>query len=145
MRTLAGLVAVLGLGACSPQADGVKVDGAWIRLPAVAGQPGAAYFTLHGGREAETLVSVSTRAADKAEIHESTKDGAGMAKMTQLASLDLPVGSEVKFAPGGKHVMLFGLVPNVHAGEKVPLTLHFASGHEATAVADVAVPGAEGR
>jgi hypothetical protein len=145
MRTLAGLVAVLALGACSPQADGVKVDGAWIRLPAVAGQPGAAYFTLHGGREAETLVGVSTRAADRAELHESTKDAAGMAKMTTIASVDLPVGSQVKFAPGGKHVMLFGLVPNVHAGEKVPLTLRFASGHTVTADADVAVPGAEQR
>jgi len=36
-------------------------------------------------------------------------------------------------------------VPNLHAGERVALTLHFASGHEATAVADVAVPGAEQR
>jgi copper(I)-binding protein len=133
------------LAACSPQADGVKVDGAWIRLPAVAGQPGAAYFTLHGGREAETLVSVSTRAADRAEIHESAKDANGMVKMTPLASLDLPVGSEVKFVPGGKHVMLFGMVANVHAGEKVPLTLRFASGHQATAIADVAVPGGETR
>ncbi|WP_010544353.1 copper chaperone PCu(A)C [Sphingomonas elodea] len=145
MRTLAGLVAVTLLAACSPQADGVKVDGAWIRLPAVAGQPGAAYFTLHGGREAETLVGVSTRAADRAEMHDSAKDAAGVAKMTQIASLDLPVGSQVKFAPGGKHVMLFGVVPNVHAGEKVPLTLRFASGHTVTAVADVAVPGAEAR
>ncbi|MGC6751702.1 copper chaperone PCu(A)C [Escherichia coli] len=51
----------------------------------------------------------------------------------------------MKFAPGGKHVMLFGVVPNVHAGEKVPLTLRFASGHTVTAVADVAVPGAEAR
>lgn len=145
MRTLAGLLTVLVLGACSPQSDGVKVDGAWIRLPAVAGQPGAAYFTLHGGREAETLVSVSTRAADRAEMHESTQGADGVAKMTQIASLDLPVGSQVKFAPGGKHVMLFGMVANVHSGEKVPLTLRFASGHTATAVADVAVPGAEQR
>lgn len=145
MRTLAGLVAVTLLAACSPQADGVKVDGAWIRLPAVAGQPGAAYFTLHGGREAETLVSVSTRAADRAEIHESTKDSNGVVKMAPLASVDLPVGAQVKFVPGGRHVMLFGMVPNVHAGEKVPLTLRFASGHAVTAVADVAVPGAEAR
>ncbi len=145
MRNLAGLVAVVMLAACSPQADGVKVDGAWIRLPAVAGQPGAAYFTLHGGREAETLVSVSTRAADRAEMHESAKDATGMATMAQFATLDLPVGSEVKFVPGGKHVMLFGVVPNVHAGEKVPLTLRFASGHQVTAIADVAVPGAETR
>lgn len=145
MRNLAGLVAVTMLAACSPQADGVKVDGAWIRLPALAGQPGAAYFTLHGGREAETLVSVSSRAADRAEIHESTKDASGVVKMAPLASVDLPVGTKVTFAPGGKHVMLFGVVPNVHAGEKVPLTLRFASGHTVTAEADVAVPGAEQR
>ncbi|WP_084444970.1 copper chaperone PCu(A)C [Sphingomonas sp. TDK1] len=145
MRSLAGLLAVTMLAACSPQSDGVKVDGAWIRLPAVAGQPGAAYFTLHGGREAETLVGISTRAADRAEIHESVKDAGGVVKMTPLASIDLPVGSEVKFAPGGKHIMLFGMVPNVHGGEKVPLTLRFASGHTLTAEADVAVPGAEGR
>lgn len=137
MRTLAGLAAVTMLTACSPQADGVKVDGAWIRLPAVAGQPGSAYFTLRGGREAETLISVSTRAADRAEIHESVKDAGGMAQMVSLQTVDVPVGGAIRFAPGGKHVMLFGVVPNVHPGEKVPLTLRFASGRTVTAEADL--------
>lgn len=142
MRTLAALVAGTILAACSPQADGVKVENAWIRLPAVEGQPAAAYFTLQGGRESEALISVSTRAADRTELHESVQGEGGVMTMAPLQRIDVPVGGAVKFAPGGKHVMLFGVVPNVHAGEKIPITLHFASGRAVTTMADLAAPGA---
>ncbi|MBX9756541.1 MAG: copper chaperone PCu(A)C, partial [Pseudomonadaceae bacterium] len=37
----------------------------------------------------------------------------------------IPAGGEAKFAPGGNHLMLFGLQKPLVAGERFPLTLEF--------------------
>ena len=39
-----------------------------------------------------------------------------------------PAGGSVTFAPGGKHVMLFGLKPGIAPGAKVRLHFVFADG-----------------
>ena len=122
---LAGAMA--GLSACGGP-ERVTADDAWIRLPAAPGRPGAAYFTLHGGRSDATLIDVSADVAVRAEMHESMSGAGGMAAMKPLASVPVPAGAKVVFAPGGKHVMLFDLGPRVAAGQRVPLKLSFAGG-----------------
>jgi len=123
---LAGAMAA-GLAGCSGP-DRVTVDDAWIRLPAAAGRPGAAYFTLHGGRSDATLIDVSADVAVRAEMHESMGGAGGMAGMKPLASVAVPAGAKVVFAPGGKHVMLFDINPRAKPGKIFNLTLNFANG-----------------
>ncbi|MES2057030.1 MAG: copper chaperone PCu(A)C, partial [Pseudomonadota bacterium] len=76
--------------------------------------------------------------AIKAEMHESMKAGAGMT-MKPISDLPLPAGGEIKFAPGGKHVMLFDVNPGIKRGSLVPLTFTFLNGqrveHKAVAIA----------
>lgn len=139
MRLIPAIVAVAALSACSPGGE-VAADRAWVRLPAVAGQPGAAYFTMHGGATADTLLAVGTPAALKTELHESMKGDHGMMAMAPLKEVALPAGGEIAFAPGGRHVMLFSIGPAVKAGGTVPLTLSFASGK--TLSVDAKVVGA---
>jgi copper(I)-binding protein len=127
MRLFPGLLALVALSACAPKGE-LKADGAWLRLPAVAGQPGAAYFALQGGAKPDTLLAVTTPAALRAEMHESMKGDHGMMAMAPLKDVALPAGEKLAFAPGGKHVMLFSIGPAVKPGQKVPLTLSFASG-----------------
>jgi periplasmic copper chaperone A len=141
MRAWVGIVAMASLAACAPKPD-VRVDGAWIRLPAVPGRPGAAYFTLHGGREDAVLVSVSARVAERAELHESVADAQGMMQMRAIANVPVPAGGDVRFAPGGRHVMLFGIDPKLRAGERTTFKLHLADGRIVTASADIVGPGA---
>ena len=63
MRGISGIVAAaLLLAGCGKPAE-LGADKGWVRLPAVAGRPGAAYFTIHGGAQADTLLAVSTPAA----------------------------------------------------------------------------------
>lgn len=126
MRLFAGIVAVAMLSACQPAE--IRADGAWVRLPAVAGQPGAAYFTVHGGAKADTLVAVSAPFALRAEMHESMKGDHGMMSMAPIRDVAVPAGAAMAFAPGGKHVMLYSVGPNVKPGDTVPLTLAFAGG-----------------
>jgi copper(I)-binding protein len=122
---LAGAMA--GLSACGGP-ERVTADDAWIRLPAAPGRPGAAYFTLHGGRSDATLIDVSADVAVRAEMHESMSGAGGMAAMKPLASVPVPAGAKVVFAPGGKHVMLFDLNRKARAGKIFNLTLNFANG-----------------
>ena len=119
-------LAVLSLGACSPPAE-LDADHAYVRLPAVKGNPAAAYFTLHGGASDVTLISVGSTVAIKAEMHESMKSG-NMASMKALGELAVPAEKTIEFAPGGRHVMLFDMNPGIKRGSIVPLTFQFGNG-----------------
>ncbi len=140
MRGFPGIVAAaLLLAGCGKPAE-LGADQAWVRLPAVAARPGAAYFTIRGGAEADTLLAVSTPAALRTELHE-TVDKAGVKSMQPTRDVAVPARGTVQFAPGGRHVMLFDLGPAVKPGTRVPLALAFASGKKLELQATVVGPG----
>jgi periplasmic copper chaperone A len=141
-RAASLLVACLLLAACHRAPADPAVTQAWVRLPAVAGRPGAAFFTLTGGRSDDRLVAVASAVAARAELHESGHAPGGMMTMRPLAAVDVPAGAGVAFAPGGRHVMLFGLDPAIRPGTAVPLRFGFASGRTAEAEAKT-VPAGE--
>jgi periplasmic copper chaperone A len=123
---LATLPAALPLASCGkPQA--ITIDHAWVRLAAVPKNPAAAYFTIHGGSKDETLVSVDTAVSIRSEMHESMDTG-GMSTMKPIASVPIPAGGTVTFAPGGKHVMFFDMNPGITPGTRVPMLFTFADG-----------------
>lgn len=140
MRGILGIVAAaLLLAGCGKPAE-LGADKAWVRLPAVAGRPGAAYFTIRGGAQADTLLAVSTPAALRSELHE-TMDHQGTKSMHPAGDIAVPANGTVEFAPGGKHVMLFDVGPNVKAGGRIPLALAFASGKKLELQAQVVGAG----
>jgi copper(I)-binding protein len=122
-------VLLLAVSACHGGDAKLRADHAWIRLAAVPGRPAAAYLTLHGGTEPMRLVAVESKAAGSSELHESMKMGpGGMTGMQRLDGLDVPAKGEVRFAPGGNHVMLFGVSAQVKPGTTMPLSVRFAKG-----------------
>jgi copper(I)-binding protein len=108
---------------------------AWVRLPAAAGRPGGGYFMAHGTAKADALVGVSSPKAERIELHSMVNEG-GVMKMRAEQSFALPADGTLTFAPGGSHLMLFGLSPDVKAGGKVPLTFTFKSGAKVTVEAE---------
>lgn len=127
MRIVFGLgVAAMALASCS-QPKELSVDGAWVRLGAVTGRPAAAYFTVHGGPTPATLISATTDVAIRSEMHE-TMDKGGMSTMTPLAKVEIPANTDVAFAPGGRHVMLFDMNSGIKPADRVTLTFAFADG-----------------
>jgi copper(I)-binding protein len=142
-------LAVLGAGvsplhAASPSgfiaaaADGVMVREAWARASAGAATSGAAYITLMGGAQPDSLVGVNTPVSAIAEVHETINDN-GVMKMRPAPATPIPPGQTVTFAPGGRHIMLMGLKQPLTAGQSFPLTLTFA--HAAAITVDVQVRG----
>ena len=124
-RIIALFAALLALGAC--QRHDIYIDKGYVRLAAVKGQPAAAYFTLHGGGKDSTLISIGTEYAIRSEMHESMKMG-GMSSMKPVDHLALPADGTLEFKPGGKHLMLYDLNPEIVPGRTLALTFTFSDG-----------------
>ncbi|OWK33253.1 copper chaperone PCu(A)C [Sphingomonas dokdonensis] len=118
-------IAAAALTACAPEKQ-LSVTDAWVRLAAVEGRPAAAYFTINGGPEDRTLVSVRTDMAVRTELHESKMAEGGGMTMDAVQQVPVPALGHVRFAPGGKHAMLFGLNPAVKPGSTLTFIFTFA-------------------
>lgn len=141
MRALITLAAAAVLVTGCQQKAELKADGGWLRLPAVTGNPGAAYFTVHGGDQPAILLAVGTPFAARSEMHESMKGDHGSMSMKPLEQVAVPAKAEVKFAPGGNHLMVYDIAPKVQPGTRVPLTLAFADGKRIEVQAVVVAAG----
>ena len=123
-------------GAASPHVMDVVV-----RLPAVSGRPAAGFFLAHGTANADALVGVASPKAQRIELH-SVKEENGVMRMRAEPSFALPAKGELKFAPGGSHLMIFGLAHDVKPGDRLPMVFSFKSGARVAVNADVVATGA---
>lgn len=143
MRALllfAALAAPLLLAACGDPAP-TYVDQAWVRASPNKDSPSAGYFTVHAGDAPVTLRGVLSDRALKVEMHESVSAN-GMMSMKPIDRVDIPAKGTVVFAPGGKHIMLWGLNRQAVDQGKMPLTFLFSNGDRIIVDAVVQKPGA---
>ena len=131
------LVAAL-LGARVEAAADLSIHGATIRLAAVPGRPAAGYFRLDGGPA--KLVAVSSPLAERIEMH-STSTAGGVMRMAALPAATVRADAPLTFAPGGSHLMIFGL-RDVKPGASVPLLFRFADGRTVRSAARAVAAGA---
>jgi copper(I)-binding protein len=140
MRALLLGMVLITAGCSRP--DQLSADKAWIRLPAAADRPAAAYFTLYGGPKDAQLIAVSSDVTVRGELHETATGPGGMMTMRALDRIPVPAGSEVAFRPGGKHVMLYGVPSGLKPhGRSVLLTFTFADGTRVQRRAEVYAAG----
>lgn len=136
----AAMMSPFALSACAdPQP--LYVDQAWIRVSPNPQSPAAGYFTIHGGPEEVSLRGVTTEGALRVELHESVMQN-GMMTMKPIESVAVPAKTEVKFAPGGKHLMLFGINPAMVKTGKLQLTMVFSNGDRIIVDAVIQKPAA---
>jgi periplasmic copper chaperone A len=132
------LVALCGLAGCKdetptalPADEGgapldLEIADVRVRATPPGAKVSAAYFTLRnkGGR-ADRLLGAECDAAGAVELHESGGEHSGHMHMRRIDYVDAPVGAEVQFAPGGKHIMLIDLKRELKSGDRLDLTLRF--------------------
>lgn len=126
ISSLTVLAAPLALAACADPAP-LYVDQAYVRLNPNAQGPAAGYFTIHGGAQDAKLLRVTAEGAQRIEMHESVEKD-GMATMQAIDSVDVPAKTEVKFAPGGKHLMIFNINPAIVENGKMTMIMVFSTG-----------------
>ncbi|OWY40908.1 hypothetical protein CEK28_01140 [Xenophilus sp. AP218F] len=103
----------------------------WSRAMPAASTTGGVYFALDNkGKTADRLVGAATPRAETAELHTHVNDNGVMRMRKVEGGVEVAPGQQVKFAPGGYHVMLFGLKQPLKAGDRFPMTLKFEKGGE---------------
>lgn len=122
------------LGAAAATAHDYKVGAIdighpWARATAAGQQAGGGFLKLKNGGAADRLVSASSPAAQRVELHTMAMDGDVM-RMRQVDAIALPAGQTVELKPGGLHLMLMGLKQPLQAGSSVPLKLKFEKAGE---------------
>ena len=122
------------------QAAPFDVTDPWFR--ALPGKlPAGGYFTAqNNSRHDVAITGVSSDACGMLMIHQSSNKG-GMSSMDMMPKVTVPAGGQIRFAPGGYHLMCEQ--PKMKIGAKVPVVLQLSDG---TAVAvGFVVKGATGK
>jgi copper(I)-binding protein len=132
---------LFGLAGCNPGSHStVTATDPVVRLSPVAGQPAAGYLRVSASADHQALTGVSSSQAARIEMHETMSSGT-MTMMRPLARIDLVSNSEIVFAPGGRHLMIFGLDPKLKPGDSAQLVIHFAHGAPVTVAARLIAAG----
>lgn len=116
----------------------VEVREAWVRQ-SVPGQSATGGFMQLTAHTPLSLLGFATPVASSAQLHEMSMDGSTM-RMREIDFLPLPAGQSVALQPGGRHLMLMGLVKALKAGDQVPLTLILRTPQGHTLKQEVVVP-----
>jgi copper(I)-binding protein len=120
-------------GDTAPASDGLVLSEGWFRsLP--GDLPAAGYFTLHNtSARGVTLTGAQSPACGMVMLHQTSTGSGGMSSMAHVASLEVPAGGSVVFAPNGYHLMCMRPTAAMQVGATVPVTLLFQHGGQLTA------------
>lgn len=138
LQALAAAIAFVSLGAagCGQEStpasqsagNGIEVANARMVLNAVSGNPAAIYFSLTNNTErAITVRGASVADAESAMLH-NYQEWDGKMVMGEMAPLALQPGATSTFEPGGQHVMVMGVSPQLRAGGTTQVTLNLLGG-----------------
>jgi copper(I)-binding protein len=126
MKTTLAAALLLSTASLSAWAANITVTDAWARAT-MPGQPvSGAYMQIQSDADAR-LLSVSSPAVPRVEVHEMKMDGDVM-RMREVQAIDLPKGKTITLAPGGFHLMLMNLKKPIAVGDMIPLVLVVESG-----------------
>jgi copper(I)-binding protein len=106
-------------------------------LPAVKGNPAAAYFTLDNpGSSTVTIKAIAVDGVKSAELHHT--QGGSMAKVDRL---EAQPGTTIKLEPGGLHAMVFGAPATWQPGMTTILVATVDGGQPLTTSLKIEAPG----
>ena len=116
---------------------GITIAGGRLVLPAVTGNPGAAYFQIDNSAGANIAVAaIAINGATKTEIHQTSGD-----TMTKVDSVEIAPSTSIKFEPGQLHVMVFEPSSTLKAGGTTEMTITFADGDKTSAPLKIEAAG----
>jgi copper(I)-binding protein len=121
----------------------IVVTQAWSRATPGGSKVAGGYLTIENkGPAPDRLLSASTDAAKKIEIHEMAVTDGIMTMRPVDGGLPVEAEETVKFASGGLHLMIIGLAAPLAQGNKLAVTLKFEKAGEILVSFDVRAMGA---
>ena len=112
--------------------DGIHAEDAYARIASEGAISVAIFLTLtNHSTDDDRLLSVTSDAADRAELHTHTLDANGVMHMGEVTEGFPIAGQQTHMLDrGGDHIMLLGLKQGLTQGDKVTLTLIFQRGEK---------------
>jgi hypothetical protein len=126
-KTIFALSALLLSSSAFAQSD-LIIENPYARATPPNAVNSAIFMTIkNAGDNDRTLVSATTSAANKVELHTVIKTD-GMMKMREVESMTITKNADTALKPGGLHIMLFELTGPLKEEEFIDVTLNFANG-----------------
>ena len=119
----------------------VAIEKPWLRATAPGARVAGGYMTISNQGAADKLVSVSSPAAARVEMHVHVNDN-GVMKMREVPGYDVPAKGAFELKPGGAHLMFMEPKRPFKEGDKLPVTLKFEKAGEVRAEFEVGGMGA---
>ncbi len=136
---LCALVALASFGFAQAQPSDLLIYNIWVRPTAptpkadatpdapIPGTVTGGYLTIQNtGSGDYHLVGVKDDLAQMSQLHQTTIDSKGVARMQSVDSLDIPSGQTVTLENSGYHLMLMNVAHDLYANQAVALTLTFS-------------------
>ncbi|MDG6078141.1 copper chaperone PCu(A)C [Erythrobacter litoralis] len=122
--------------------EGLSIENPRLILPAVAGNPGVVYFDLVNDSDRNYAVRrADVEGAGRTEMHGSMEMYDGEIAMSPVGPQTVMANDTFTFEPGGFHVMVFDLSPELQAGGETEMTLTVAGGDKASFAVPIQSPG----
>jgi copper(I)-binding protein len=138
--------ALTALVSSSPAAaHDISVKQAWSRATPKGAKVAGGYLTIENRAiQPDRLVSASSDAAAKVEIHQMALHDGIMTMRPLDDGLVIPPDATVTLAPGGDHIMFVGLNPPFEEGQRVAVSLNFERAGKIDTHFEVGSVGAKG-
>lgn len=125
-------VLVLSLFFSSSALAQIRIEQSWARATAPGSTVAGGYMLIRNQGAADRLVSASSPAAAKVELHVHINDN-GVMKMREVPGYEVPAKGSFELKPGGAHLMFMDIKRPFKEGEKVPVKLKFEKSGEVSA------------
>jgi copper(I)-binding protein len=119
--------AILAAGAAFAH-DGVHVENAYVLTSGPGAMSGAVFLEIvnHSATSPDRLISASTDAAQRVELHTHLMDANGVARMVEVEDgFAVAPGETHILERGGDHIMMMGLTRPLADGDVIELKLLF--------------------
>lgn len=137
LQCLIATVALLVLAPCAFAAGQLGVSNAWIPQAPPGVDMLAGYLTLkNSGDEPISILATQSDRFRTVTVHQTVIEN-GVSRMRELNHLEIAPGQEIKFAPGGFHLMLMQPRKEVNPGDRIEITFMLSDGQRVPAIFDV--------
>ena len=121
---------VLILCVAFPVQAQMQIEKPRVRATVPGAKVAGGYMLLrNAGARADRLLSASSPAAVKVELHVHINDN-GVMKMREVRGYDVPARGSFELKPGGAHLMFIDIKRPFKEGEKLPVKLKFEKAGE---------------
>ena len=109
----------------------IEVRDAWAAPTPGGVEVAAGYVTIVNTTAGEDrLLSLASPRAERAEVHDMSMEDGVMRMRAVEGGLPIAAGETVQLAPGGRHLMFYGVTEPFVEGESIAVTLTFARAGE---------------